>query len=379
MATTTPGLLSPEQLAKTNNVGLLATQTTTPAVATGNAAVTDNANYYVANANTAPMQQVATPAKVTANPWAVKTTDYNPTTDSSWSLAGNYIKEDNPISQVAATKARQSMNNSGLLSSSMTAGAVTKGLVESVQPYALQDAAASLQNKQFNVGQENTVGVENAKMGLDADKFNTTMSAQADQFNANWANDITKLKMDAGLKLDLQNKLNAFTEQQKVLDRELDRYTANLSANATMGAAALNAASAERRDAAQIASNEKIVGMNNASADNRQKMSVASTVSQNIVTANGTISNVIASKDIPDESKSLIIGQIVDSTVKNNTTLMTIGNFTADEILLGNEPLKSSVPGATVTNPYTNKPNPTATVPVTPPPAQVAIGGGDGG
>ncbi len=83
------------------------------------------------------------------------TVDFDPETDSVEGLVKNIIDEDSILMQQAAVRGKQFAHQRGLLNSSMAGQASQAAVLDRAIPIAQQDAAQRLQNKQFNIGQEN--------------------------------------------------------------------------------------------------------------------------------------------------------------------------------------------------------------------------------
>jgi len=107
----------------------------------------------------------------------VAVSDYSPSTTSmdydtdtvEGRVQGIIAKNSAPMRQ-ARSRSQQAMEGRGLLNSSLAVGAGESALYDYSLPMASQDANASIQNKQFNVGQMNEAGRFNAgesnKFGL---------------------------------------------------------------------------------------------------------------------------------------------------------------------------------------------------------------------
>jgi len=74
----------------------------------------------------------------------------DPETETVEGRIAGLIKRDAPVQQVSATKAKQQMQQRGLLSTSMALGEVAKAGIETSLPIAQQDVQASLATKQAN-------------------------------------------------------------------------------------------------------------------------------------------------------------------------------------------------------------------------------------
>jgi hypothetical protein len=129
------------------------------------------------------------------------------------------MAEDSPLMQQARAQAKQGMAARGLLNSSMAQGAGVAAMLERATPIAAADAGTyanqALTNQQaantggqFNVGQQNTFGLQKG-----AQTFATTEREAGQEFTAG----------QAGLEREQQSKLQTaqqtFTGAQSALDR----------------------------------------------------------------------------------------------------------------------------------------------------------------
>lgn len=151
------------------------------------------------------------PAKVTLDPAA----------DTVAGRVDQIIKADSPLMQTAATRAKQMMNARGLLNTTMAGQAGEQAVIETALPMAQQDAAASLQTKQFNTGNENQAMQFNAGAGNTA-LLNERQGQQA----------VERQKMVADLEVKLQDVRGTQAKEISALEAQ---YRGLLQASSSAG------------------------------------------------------------------------------------------------------------------------------------------------
>jgi hypothetical protein len=124
-----------------------------------------------------------------------------------------------PLMQLAATRAKQAANRSGLLNSSMAVGAGQRAVIDAATPIAQADAASYQQQQLTNQASLNDAAMRNAavraaagtdamKLGESARQFdtgeagltsraNTQLAQQESQFTRGMAHDVDMAKLDA--------------------------------------------------------------------------------------------------------------------------------------------------------------------------------------
>ena len=119
------------------------------------------------------------------------------------------IGENSPLLQQAEARARQLVNERGLLNSSIAVGEGQKALYDIALPIASADAQtyeragtnttnALLASRAFKAGAENTASQANAALGTDVSKFNAGLGTDVSKFNAGLMTDISKANAALG-------------------------------------------------------------------------------------------------------------------------------------------------------------------------------------
>lgn len=122
-------------------------------------------------------------------------------------LSGNQLSslldEDSPYLQAARTQALQQANRSGLLNTSMAAGAGSMAAIQAAAPFAQQQAQAFQNVLNTNQNNQQQVNLTNASAANNMSQFNAGQTQQNNQFNAN-----------NQLQANTQNIANAMTTNQ---------------------------------------------------------------------------------------------------------------------------------------------------------------------
>jgi hypothetical protein len=127
------------------------------------------------------------------------------------------IGENSPLLQQAEARARQLVNERGLLNSSIAVGEGQKALYDIALPIASADAQtyeragtnttnALLASRAFKAGAENTASQANAALGTDVSKANAALATDVSKANAALGTDVSKA--NAALETDVA-KANA--------------------------------------------------------------------------------------------------------------------------------------------------------------------------
>lgn len=198
-----------------------------------------------------------TPAQATAQ--QAQATGYDP---SSFNVApnqtvkqqvGDIIGQDSSLMQQARRRADESMNQRGLLNTSMAEGAREDAVTQAALPIAMADAATyeraatnttNAQNaaKAFTAGAQNTASNLNASMGTDVSKTNATATntqlAQASdaalrQLLQTADNDTKTLLQSMSDKAALSRQQLTADTQLKIaqIDQDTKKYLGQLDAN----------------------------------------------------------------------------------------------------------------------------------------------------
>jgi hypothetical protein len=184
------------------------TPATPPATGGGNTGNTGNTGGLMSTPNTvAPVSgQVGYEARQMGDP-----TQWNVTDDQT--VAGqvrNLINENNPLQQQAATRAKQQMNQNGMLNSSMAIQAGQAAMYDAALPIAQADAATYGRSAAYNADEQNQFAVKNV------DATNTALNATAG-IRANTARDTAQTIAQANL-TDKQAKIAADAAALKVVN-----------------------------------------------------------------------------------------------------------------------------------------------------------------
>jgi hypothetical protein len=153
------------------------------------------------------------PTKVPQTTAATQTVDPTKTVNG---LVGQYLQQNNPVTQTAQTQALQSANARGLSNSTMAVQAGQQAAINSVMPMAQQDSQnyagvqtanqnATNQTNQYNTGLLADALKTNTATQNQNSQFNTQQSNAQSQFNASQSNDILKTQMDMDSRTNLAN------------------------------------------------------------------------------------------------------------------------------------------------------------------------------
>lgn len=139
--------------------------------------------------------------------------------DLSQNQLAEITKSDSPLMQLASESGKRLAANRGLLNSSMAAGAAQSEMVKAAQPFALQDAQASNQERLANQQVLLDSAKSNQAANLDADKFNTTNKVNAQMLGYQTGLDAAKASVLSDR--DYINKANlAATGNQLDIDKQ---------------------------------------------------------------------------------------------------------------------------------------------------------------
>lgn len=141
------------------------------------------------------------------------------------------LSQNNPYIERARLEGKQYANQSGMLNTSMAAGASMGAAIDRALPIAQQDAAAYLEQSFLNQGYSNdeakhladaTIERENLQAGLDQDtnQFNAAQSFEADKINAAEANKNNFAVLTADLQGQLAGIDNQLAMNLEALSRE---------------------------------------------------------------------------------------------------------------------------------------------------------------
>lgn len=189
---------------------------------------------------------------------AAKAADFAPGTATTGSVTEDQtvqgrirgiVDENSPLQQQAATMAKQSANQRGLLNSSMAVTAGQDALYRSALPIAQQDADTYRQQAARNQDAQNQYGIANLQERSQTSRFNVSEANKGDQFNAGEANRVGLVNTEAanraaefgaqaGNTAQIQNQralMEARDQQTRVQLQQMDADTrtnlANIEAN----------------------------------------------------------------------------------------------------------------------------------------------------
>lgn len=265
----------------------------------------------------------------------------------------NLLKKDNPLMVQAAARANQSMNNRGLLNSSMAVRAGESALYDYAVPIATTDAAtlansakynadAANQMSQFNVGAQNAAAqfntnaknqvalanqaAQNAAAQFGASAFNTTELAnqaaenQASQFTATAQNAAAAANQSAQNAASQFNAQN--TTQVSLANQAAENTAGQFNANAQNQTSQFNAA-AQNSLQSQNLSNQQQTNIANAQAANTATQNDA----QRALTA--TMANVETSKAlVMQQLDSAFKAQVANADNQTKVQLQSMQNST---------------------------------------------------
>lgn len=170
------------------------------------------------------------------------------------------IDEKSPLSQQAATGAKQEAARRGLVNSSMAVTAGQDALYRAALPIAQQDASTVSQQARQNQSDKNQFGLANMQESNQTGRFNTAEANKGEQFNAVAANEAAKTNAGAINTASAQNQ-KAQLEGQDLASRER--------------LAALDTQSRERLAALDTQTRERLAALDNQTRVQLQSMDAA--------------------------------------------------------------------------------------------------------
>lgn len=163
---------------------------------------------------------LANVTNATASTYAPTTGTASSGTATDWTVDPNstvegrmtgLLSQNSDYMKLAQTGAKQQANASGLLNSSMAAGAGQVAAIQSAMPIAQQDASTYANAGQFNAQNRTQNSQFNANLGQDMTKTNLGYQNQAGQWNAGNLTDVSKF--NAG-QTTQNNQFNASNQNQ---------------------------------------------------------------------------------------------------------------------------------------------------------------------
>lgn len=215
---------------------------------------TTSATQPVVQAPTAP-QAPAAPLPSTPESWSV---DPKQTVQG---LVTGIIGSDSPLMQQARTTALQSMNQRGLLNSTMAEQAGQAAVLNAALPIASQDASIYARAGEFNTGQKNQWGLadkniaattardtvqqgytrENmaTQQGFDITKMNLDSANILSRMSVQQQNDLAKMAADQGYNLETLSaqQVNELAKLEATYSQQAERDAAAVAANKDAAAA----------------------------------------------------------------------------------------------------------------------------------------------
>lgn len=180
----------------------------------------------------------------TANQWATKAIQNQPAATTAptnvWNVdpakqttggqLDEILKTDNPLMQTAATQAKQSANERGLINSTMAVQAGQQAMINSATPIAQSNAQTMATNAQFNTQQQNAMG-----------QFNSAEANKLLQTSLDLNNRTELANIEANYKNLMQANASAFQTWQQTL-----KNISDIQQNADMDATTKQAAVTEQ-------------------------------------------------------------------------------------------------------------------------------------
>ena len=208
-------------------------------------------DWYSSYINNPPKAEQATAAQA-------GTTTWTPGKDSTvqGQLTG-ILDAGGPLQDRAATRAAQQMNSRGLLNSSMAVTAGQSALYDAALPIAQQDAQTMGRVGEFNAGASNTAAIANANMATDVSRSNAqernNMSGMLFQKAADFGLEDKRQTFQAGENIAQR----AFQTGERVAQNEFGAAQAVLDRDQQMRVQQLQESGTDRRQAEQIAAQER--------------------------------------------------------------------------------------------------------------------------
>lgn len=219
-------------------------------------------DWYSSYVNNPPKAEQATAAQA-------GTTTWTPGKDSTvqGQLTG-ILDAGGPLQDRAATRAAQQMNSRGLLNSSMAVTAGQSALYDAALPIAQQDAQTMGRAGEFNAGASNTAAIANANMATDVSRSNAqernNMSGMLFQKAADFGLEDKRQTFQAGenvaqraFQTGERVAQNQFQTGERVAQNDFGAAQALLDRDQQMRVQQLQESGTDRRQAEQIAAQER--------------------------------------------------------------------------------------------------------------------------
>lgn len=169
---------------------------------------------------------------------ASNSTATNWNVDAPQTVAGQVtglIDANSPLMQQAATKAKQSMNSTGLLNSSMAVGAGQNAVIGAALPIAQADASTyansaqfnadnNTRNSQFNSNQNQNMTTQNMNASNTASQFNASNNTDISKFNASSANNAGQFNADSYNQMEKFNVANQVAATARFEQDQQQKY-----------------------------------------------------------------------------------------------------------------------------------------------------------
>lgn len=200
--------------------------------------------------NVTPAQATTTLAP-TAPTVAAATRSTNDNELVSSNLTG-LLQADSPYLQQAQTIAKQAANKSGLLNTSMAAGAGTSAAIQAALPIAQGDAQAYQTAAGQNQANQQQTNLTNAQNTIQNNQFNASTQNQQSQFNTGQANQMMATVLDQNNKMQLADIEASYKTLMQADDAAFKFYQTTLQnitdimGNANLTPAAKNTAVANQ-------------------------------------------------------------------------------------------------------------------------------------